>query len=58
MTYSAALFEDESETLRDGQSRKINRLLSATDVTAGSRVLEIGTGGVSWQYVPLDAVHM
>jgi cyclopropane-fatty-acyl-phospholipid synthase len=44
MTYSAALFEDESETLRDGQSRKINRLLSATDVTAGSRVLEIGTG--------------
>jgi cyclopropane-fatty-acyl-phospholipid synthase len=44
MSYSSALFESECDTLEEGQSRKLNRLLAASGVTAGSRVLEIGTG--------------
>ncbi|MBN4927273.1 class I SAM-dependent methyltransferase [Hoyosella rhizosphaerae] len=48
MTYSAALFTDpETATLDDlaeAQRRKIDRLLDLAGVTAGSRVLEIGTG--------------
>jgi cyclopropane-fatty-acyl-phospholipid synthase len=44
MSYSSALFESECDTLEKGQSRKIDRLLAASGVTAGSRVLEIGTG--------------
>ena len=44
MTYSAALFAGPGDTLEQAQSRKIDRLLDATDVGAGTRVLEIGTG--------------
>ncbi len=47
MTYSSALFETlpaQQSDLADAQRRKIDRLLNATRVTAGSRVLEIGTG--------------
>jgi cyclopropane-fatty-acyl-phospholipid synthase len=52
MTYSSALFEAgrgrvleaDPETLAGAQRRKIDRLLDATGVGAGSRVLEIGTG--------------
>lgn len=52
MTYSSALFgEDEIaagpvewERLADAQRHKIDRLLDAAGVRAGSRVLEIGTG--------------
>ena len=44
MTYSAAIFEQPGETLGEAQARKIERLLDATRVQAGSTVLEIGTG--------------
>jgi cyclopropane-fatty-acyl-phospholipid synthase len=45
MTYSSGLFVDAStESLRQAQHRKIDRLLDQAGVTHGSRVLEIGTG--------------
>ena len=48
MTYSAAIFRGEpygaADDLAVAQRRKIDRLLDATAVTTGSRVLEIGTG--------------
>ena len=45
MTYSSALFAGGAEeSLAQAQARKIDRLLDATAVGAGSRVLEIGTG--------------
>jgi cyclopropane-fatty-acyl-phospholipid synthase len=43
MTYSSAWFEP-GDTLEDAQARKIDRLLDAANVGAGTRVLEIGTG--------------
>ncbi len=48
MTYSAAMFDDPKTSTWDGlaqaQRRKIDRLLDAAGVRAGTRVLEIGTG--------------
>jgi cyclopropane-fatty-acyl-phospholipid synthase len=44
MTYSSALFTHGRETLAEAQGRKIERLLDATCVGPGSRLLEIGTG--------------
>jgi cyclopropane-fatty-acyl-phospholipid synthase len=48
LTYSSALFDGEPygspEDLGVAQHRKIDRLLDAAGVRAGSRVLEIGTG--------------
>lgn len=50
MTYSSALFSRDDDHLSDadalhaGQVRKIERLLDAAHVGAGSTVLEIGTG--------------
>ncbi|MDQ1695077.1 MAG: cyclopropane-fatty-acyl-phospholipid synthase, partial [Frankiaceae bacterium] len=46
MTYSSALFDDPDadEPLASAQGRKIERLLDVTEVRAGTRLLEIGTG--------------
>ena len=45
MNYSSALFEgDFSRSMQDAQHAKVRRALQATDVTKGSRVLEIGCG--------------
>ncbi len=47
MSYSSGLFEPGLRApldLAEAQERKIERLLDCTGVTAGSRVLEIGTG--------------
>ncbi len=46
LSYSAALFQElpSREPLATAQVRKIERLLDAAGVTAGSTVLEIGTG--------------
>jgi cyclopropane-fatty-acyl-phospholipid synthase len=44
MTYSSALFGDGAASLAEAQARKIERLLDATGVGLGSRLLEIGTG--------------
>jgi len=60
MTYSCALFEVDHEGgpvadptwLTSAQVRKVDRLLDATGVRAGSRVFEIGTG---WGYLATRA---
>ncbi len=45
MNYSSALFEGNfSLSMQDAQHAKVRRALKATDVTQGSRVLEIGCG--------------
>ena len=44
MTYSSALFGDMAESLATAQRRKIDRLLDATRVGPGTRLLEVGTG--------------
>ncbi|MGH8493617.1 MAG: class I SAM-dependent methyltransferase [Moraxellaceae bacterium] len=44
MTYSAALFADNEESLEDAQWRKYDRLLDLLDVKAGDHILEIGCG--------------
>ena len=48
MTYSSAIFEGEphgsGEDLADAQRRKMDRLLDAAGVRAGTHVLEVGTG--------------
>lgn len=54
MTYSSALFEGAGESLAAAQHRKIDRLLDQAGVTAGSRVLEIGTG---WGELALRAAQ-
>jgi cyclopropane-fatty-acyl-phospholipid synthase len=54
MTYSSALFDRGRGTLARAQERKISRLLDATRVGPGSRVLEIGTG---WGELALQAAR-
>jgi len=54
MTYSSALFSEDRESLEQAQCRKIDRLLDATSVGDGSRVLEIGTG---WGELALRAAR-
>jgi cyclopropane-fatty-acyl-phospholipid synthase len=54
MTYSAALFTDAHTTLEQAQAHKIERLLDATGVRRGTRVLEIGTG---WGELALRAAR-
>ncbi|MEN9550422.1 MAG: Cyclopropane-fatty-acyl-phospholipid synthase [Pseudomonadota bacterium] len=45
MNYSSALFQgDFSLSMQEAQHAKVRRALQATDVTQGSRVLEIGCG--------------
>ncbi len=53
MTYSSALFTPgANETLPQAQRRKIDRLLDATGVGPGTRLLEIGTGWENWLFAP------
>jgi cyclopropane-fatty-acyl-phospholipid synthase len=54
MNYSAALFTDEHRTLAQAQAHKIERLLDATGVRRGTRLLEIGTG---WGELALRAAR-
>lgn len=44
MTYSSAYFTRDDMTLADAQREKYRRLAQVTGITAGSRVLEIGSG--------------
>jgi cyclopropane-fatty-acyl-phospholipid synthase len=58
LTYSSALFTGEpygsAEDLEQAQRHKVDRLLDAAGVTAGTRVLEIGTG---WGELALQAAR-
>jgi cyclopropane-fatty-acyl-phospholipid synthase len=57
MTYSAALFGDESQgraELSAAQHRKIDRLLDVAGVGPGTRLLEIGTG---WGELAIQAAR-
>ncbi|WP_297730432.1 cyclopropane-fatty-acyl-phospholipid synthase family protein [uncultured Maricaulis sp.] len=44
MTYSAALFESEDDTLAQAQARKYRRICESLNLKPGDRVLEIGCG--------------
>ncbi|WP_262690534.1 SAM-dependent methyltransferase [Kordiimonas aestuarii] len=44
MTYSAALFEDNTSTLEEAQRRKYARIAEAVGIKKGGRILEIGCG--------------
>jgi len=44
MMYSSAVFEHPDETLYEAQKRKIKVLADKLNITAGSKVLEIGSG--------------
>lgn len=44
MMYSGAVFEEANEPLQSAQERKIKRLADKLNVSAGSKVLEIGSG--------------
>ncbi len=44
MTYSSAIFVEDGEALEVAQARKIDAILDRLDLTAGSRLLEIGCG--------------
>jgi cyclopropane-fatty-acyl-phospholipid synthase len=52
MTYSSALFDSPSDTLTDGQNRKIQRILDSAAVEPGTQLLEVGTG---WGELALQA---
>ena len=44
MTYSCAIFENEAGTLRQASEAKYDRICRKLQLTAGDRVVEIGTG--------------
>lgn len=44
MMYSAAIYEDPSESLETAQARKLDRICRKLGIGPGSRVVEIGTG--------------
>ena len=44
MTYSSAIFCEDTETLELAQERKLERIIQLMDMTGGERVLEIGCG--------------
>ncbi|MGC2486089.1 MAG: cyclopropane-fatty-acyl-phospholipid synthase family protein [Acidimicrobiales bacterium] len=54
MSYSSGFFDSEHSSLSQAQARKIDRLLDATKVGEGTRVLEVGTG---WGELALRAAR-
>lgn len=44
MTYSSAIFTDESRELKNAQLAKYDRIIDALEIRPGDRVLEIGCG--------------
>ena len=54
MTYSSALFLEDSDSLQQAQINKIDRMLDLADVKAGDSILEIGTG---WGALALRAAR-
>lgn len=58
MTYSSALFSDESQTLEQAQQAKLDRIITLLQLTGGERVLEIGCGwgSLAERLVPLCEV--
>ncbi|MGK0177059.1 MAG: cyclopropane-fatty-acyl-phospholipid synthase [Lentimonas sp.] len=54
MTYSSALFLEETDSLEQAQINKIDRMLDLAGVKAGDSILEIGTG---WGALALRAAQ-
>ncbi|ORY07714.1 cyclopropane-fatty-acyl-phospholipid synthase [Basidiobolus meristosporus CBS 931.73] len=54
MTYSCAIFENEQESLKDGQLRKLHTMIRKARITSADHVLEIGTG---WGSFAIEAVR-
>ncbi len=54
MTYSSAWFESPEQDLEAAQLRKIDAILDDAHVTAGTRLLEIGSG---WGALAIRAAH-
>jgi cyclopropane-fatty-acyl-phospholipid synthase len=52
MTYSAALFADQDDSLEQAQKRKLRRMAELAEIRPGDHVLEIGCG---WGSFALDA---
>ena len=52
MSYSSARFGPASESLEEGQARKISLLLDRLDIRPGTRLLEIGCG---WGSLAIEA---
>ena len=52
MTYSSALFENQSMSLEEAQVNKINRILDLAKVKEGDSILEIGSG---WGSLAVEA---
>lgn len=44
MSYSSAIYDNETQTLAEAQDVKLDRVVRKLDATQGSRVLEIGCG--------------
>tara|TARA_B100001142_G_C14325435_1_gene652055 strand:+ start:899 stop:2071 length:1173 start_codon:yes stop_codon:yes gene_type:complete len=44
MTYSSAMFSEETKTLHDGQLKKIDNLLNKAEIKKESSILDIGCG--------------
>lgn len=52
LTYSSALFAGDGQSLKDGQTRKMQAIAERLDIKAGDNVLEIGFGwGAMSRYV-------
>ena len=54
MTYSAALFQSETDSLAEAQRRKYDRIIDKVDIMADHHVLEIGCG---WGGFAIHAVR-
>jgi len=54
MSYSAAIFERDDETLEAAQRRKMLRMIELADVRRGDHVLEIGCG---WGSLAIEAAR-
>lgn len=54
MTYSSAMYAEDTDTLADAQRRKIQHILDLAEVREGTTLLEIGTG---WGQLAIEAAR-
>ncbi len=55
LSYSSALYQSGSETLRQAQKNKIHRIIRKAEIRAEDHVLEIGSG---WGGLAIEAVQL